>query len=434
MTRYGKKIAFLLLAGNPLVAFSDNENWLKDVSSLLKNNEADKAMSILEPEMENHAGELEYDFILGQAALANNQPNLAIFALERAILSNPTQDGVRYTLARAYAELGEIKQAKKELRYIVKTSDNPHYKKISSNLANKLQEPSKAKYSFIVKSGVGNDSNANSATENESFLGIILSKNSKATSSSTFMGQMTAGLSYPLSRRINFNANADTFKLDYQDASFVNTSATSVGTGLSFKTNNNNQEKLQAFARYVKVNDKKNSQQVGAQFTHKLSLNQNNIISASLRGAQTKYAKDFSVKDVNQISGGLQFQHRKRTKLKDFIGTSVTAITGKDLPLEPDSEYERTYIGAQAGLFISDHRGKVNLITNLNYINSSYNKNFFGKERTENSIGSTVKVDIKLHSKWKISPNISYTRNFSSIDLYDFERVQMNVALSYKII
>jgi len=434
MTGYSKQIAFLLLATSPLLVNADNANWLKEASSLLKNNEADKAISILEPEMENHAGELEYDFLLGQAALANNQPNLAVFALERAILSNPTQDGARYTLARAYADLGEIKQAKKELLYIIKTSNNPRYKKLSANLANKLQEPNKAKYSFVVKSGVGNDSNANSATENESFLGINLSKNSKATSSSTLMGQMTAGLSYPLSRKIDFSANADTFKLDYQDASFVNTSATSLGTGLSFKTNRNNQEKLQAFARYVEVDDEKNSQQVGAQFTHKLSLNRKNSISASLRGAQTKYADDFSVKDVNQISGGLQFQHRKRSKLKGFVGTSVTAIVGKDIPLESDSEYERTYIGAQAGLFIADHRGKVNLVANFNYINSSYDTNFFGKERAENSIGSTVKVDIKLHSKWKISPNISYTRNFSSIDLYDFERAQMNVALSYKII
>jgi len=434
MIGYTRKIALLMLAGSPLIASAENANWLKEASSLLKNNEAEKAISILELEMENHAGELEYDFLLGQAALANNQPNLAVFALERAILSNPSQDGARYTLARAYAKLGEIKQAKKELLYIVKTSNNRRYKELSSNLADKLQQPNKAKYSFVVKSGIGNDSNANSATENESFLGFSLSKNSKATSSSTLMGQMTAGISYPLSRKINFNANADTFKLDYQDASFVNTSATSLGTGLSFKTNKNNQENLQAFARYVEVDEKKNSQQVGAQFTHKLSINRKHIISASLRGAQTKYADSFSVKNVNQISGGLQYQHKKRTKLKDFVGTSVTAIAGKDLPLESDSIYERTYVGAQAGLFIADHRGKVNIIANFNYMNSSYDANFFGKERAENSIGSTIKVDIKLHSKWKISPNISYTRNFSSVDLYDFERAQMNVALSYKII
>lgn len=434
MSGYAKQIAFLMLVGSPLLASADNANWLKDASSLLKNNEADKAISLLEPEMENHAGELEYDFLLGQAALANNQPNLAVFALERAILSHPRQDGARYTLARAYAKLGEIKQAKKELLYIVKTSDDSRYKELSLDLVDRLQEPNKAKYSFVVKSGIGNDSNANSATESESFLGINLSENSKATSSPTLMGQMTAGLSYPLSRKINFNAITDTFKLDYQDASFVNTSATSVGTGLNFITNRSNQENIQAFARYVEVDEKKNSQQVGAQFTHKLSLNKKNIISASLRGAQTRYADDFSVKDVNQISGGLQYQHRKRTKLKDFVGTSVTAIAGKDVPLESDSEYERTYIGAQAGLFLADHQGKVNLIANLNYINSSYDSKFFGKERAENSIGSSIKVDIKLHSKWKISPNISYTRNFSSIDLYDFERTQMNVALSYKII
>lgn len=429
-----RQSAIYLLVSIPMLANADAVDWLNDASALLKNNEPEKAIAILEPEMENHAGELQYDFLLGQAALANNQPNLAVFALERAILSNPSQDGARYTLARAYAKLGEIKQAKKELLYIAKTSKSMRYKKLSTDLANSLQQPNQAKYSFVVKTGLGNDSNANSATENESFLGINLSDNSQATSSSTLMAQMTARMSYPLSRRIDINASADTFKLDYQDASFVNTSATSVSTGLSLKTNKNNQETFQVFARHVKVDEKKNSQQVGAQFTHKLAIKQRNQLSLSLRGAQTKYAENFSIKDVNQINGGFQYRRNTRTKLKDFISSSVTAIAGKDLPLESNTLYQKTYYGAQAGIFVADHRGKVNVAVNFNYMNSSYDSHFFGEERSENSINSTLKVDIKLHSKWKIGPSISYTRNISSIDLYDYERTQMNIALSYKII
>lgn len=429
-----RQVIALIIAGTPLMIHAEESEWMQSAISSLKNNQPDQAIAILEPKMEEHAGELQYDFLLGQAALANQQANLAVFALERAILTYPKQDGARYTLARAYTQLGEYKQAKKELTYIVKNTESTRYKELSKDLLGKLHSPGKSNYDFIVKGGIGSDSNANSATENNSFLGINLSENSKAKASSTAMGQMQAKFTHRFSNKLSINAAADFFKQDFENAKFVNTTATTLNTGLNLKSANHTQEKLHFYTRRTEVDKKENSTQLGTQFTHRHTLDKANSVSASLRAGRTNYADSYSIKSINQLNSGIQHQFITKTQQKDLVITTFSAIAGKDLPLESSSPYGRTYTGAQAGVFIRNSHGKVNISANVNYINSDYDTHFFGKARNENNIGAQFKLDVNLSPKWTLSPGISYARSQSSIDLYDYERTQLNFVVSHHII
>lgn len=439
MNRSMRHIIAMLLTGSPLLSNADNADWMQEATSLLKNNQADRAVSILEPQMESSAGDLQYDFLLGQAALANNQANLAVFALERVVLTAPSQDGARFTLARAYAKLGEYKQARKELLYIVKTSKSSRYKQLSESLLDTLHRPNKTRYQFVVKAGLGNDSNANSATEIDSFLGVTLSENSKATASSTAMGQMYASFSHPLSNRFNLTGSADLFKQDYQSASFVNTSAATLNTGLSYQANRKMRENMNLFVRHTEVDKQSNSTQLAAQLTHWQAINTANTLNASLRAGRTEFAEPFSIKSVNQLNAGLQHQFKTQTKDKDIVITTLSLIGGKDIPLKSATTddqvtYGRTYTGAQAGILIGNGHGKINMLASINYINSQYDSQFFNKERNENNIGASFKLDVKLNAKWKLSPGFSYARSQSSVELYDYERTRLDFVVSHQLI
>ena len=66
---------------------------------------------MLAPEQSNAAGDPDYDYLLGIAALDSGKPNEAIFALERVLAVKPNHLQARAEIARAYFATGE-----KELR------------------------------------------------------------------------------------------------------------------------------------------------------------------------------------------------------------------------------------------------------------------------------------------------------------------------------
>lgn len=429
------KAIILALASSPLLVHASSESWMHDAATLLKNGEAEKAMSILSPRMENNAGDPDYDFLLGQTAYALEQPNLAVFALERTVLTKPSQDGARLVLAKSYIQLGEHHQAKKELNYLLKTSKNKRYKHLSQTLLSDLQNPRQKSSNthLFVNLGMGKDTNANSATELDTFLGINLDENSKATASQMMLGQFIATASIPMSKRVSLNTNGIYFKQNFRDAEFVNTTSTAASAGLNFQTSQKMLESLEFSTRHTKVNNRENNQQFASQFTHRQLFGKTNTLSSSIRVGQTEYAKNVSNNSVTQLNAGFQYQYKTRTKTRDLFITSLSAITGQDSTKNSESILGRKFTGLQAGILLGNASGNVNVVANMTYMNSKYNE-YLSKDRNENNMAASFKINVKLNNQWSVTPGLSYAKNKSTIDLFDFERTQVNFVISHQII
>src|SRR2546425_555431 len=101
-TVIGVAALFLLLQS---LAFADQ---ITDRARLLlqeKNPQA--AYRLLEPLESQRAGDPEYDYLLGIAALDSGERERAVFALERVLAVNPNHAQARAEIARAYFEMGE---------------------------------------------------------------------------------------------------------------------------------------------------------------------------------------------------------------------------------------------------------------------------------------------------------------------------------------
>ena len=81
------------------------------------------ALELLLPLEGDRAGNLEYDYLLGLAALDAGDAQQAVFALERVLAVNPDYQQARAEIARAYVELGERENAKRELQNVL--ASNP---------------------------------------------------------------------------------------------------------------------------------------------------------------------------------------------------------------------------------------------------------------------------------------------------------------------
>ena len=130
---------------------------------LLQQKNPRAAYRLLEPLESQRAGDPEYDYLLGIAALDSGERERAVFALERVLAVNPKHAQARAEIARAYFEMGEKENAKREFEN-VRASNPPEAVKQTIDRYLSALEAGPTRFSGFVELGFGHDSNVNSAT------------------------------------------------------------------------------------------------------------------------------------------------------------------------------------------------------------------------------------------------------------------------------
>src|SRR3989442_2030438 len=130
---------------------------------LLQEKNPQAAYVLLEPLESQRAGDPEYDYLLGIAALDSGERERAVFALERVLAVNPNPAQARAEIARAYFEMGEKENAKREFEN-VRASNPPEAVKQTIDRYLSALEAGPTRFSGFVELGFGHDSNVNSAT------------------------------------------------------------------------------------------------------------------------------------------------------------------------------------------------------------------------------------------------------------------------------
>ena len=162
-------IFFLGIASSASLA--DQRQVLLEAKAALKEGRAAAAYELLAPLEAALAGQAEYDYLLGIAALDAQHPEVAVFALERAATILPGEAYIHADLARAHAALGEIDAARQEISLAQQSRPPPAVAALLEQYLDGLGHPGNASGTTAtgyLEFGAGFDSNANSATSDRS--------------------------------------------------------------------------------------------------------------------------------------------------------------------------------------------------------------------------------------------------------------------------
>src|SRR5687767_6269180 len=85
---------------------------------LLEQRQARQAYELLLPQEAARAGDPEFDYLLGLAAIDAGEPERGVFALERVLALQPANHVARAEIARAYLALGERDAARREFETV----------------------------------------------------------------------------------------------------------------------------------------------------------------------------------------------------------------------------------------------------------------------------------------------------------------------------
>ena len=174
VNRFGiRQIAVMLTAALALhagVAIADEVT--DKAKALLGANKGGEAYQLLEPLESARAGDRDYDFLLGLAALEAGQNTRAVFALERVLALDPNNTRARAEIARAYLALGETQTAQQEFE-TVKRQGVPADVSMTIDryiaAARRIEDQNATLITGYMEASVGYDTNVN-VGPNKSYL------------------------------------------------------------------------------------------------------------------------------------------------------------------------------------------------------------------------------------------------------------------------
>jgi tetratricopeptide (TPR) repeat protein len=132
--------------------------------ALLQRQDAAGAYKLLLPLEPQRAGDPEYDYLLGIAALDAGDPERAIFALERVLAVQPDNLQARAEIARAYLATGEREAAKRELEAVRARQVPPQVRETIERFLSAIAAAERTRVDKYLELAFGYDTNVNSAT------------------------------------------------------------------------------------------------------------------------------------------------------------------------------------------------------------------------------------------------------------------------------
>lgn len=156
-------LALLLGAFGAMAAEAD----LKKAEELMRQGRAADAYNLLQPLTTQNAGNVDFDYLLGIAALDSGRPDEALNAFERVLAVNPAHMGARLDMGRTFFAMGSLDLAKQEFERVRAANPPPAARNVVDKYLAAIEERSKEekrRLTGYLEAGAGYDDNITSVT------------------------------------------------------------------------------------------------------------------------------------------------------------------------------------------------------------------------------------------------------------------------------
>lgn len=422
-------LAFWLLSLG--TAFAADE-LLSRAKELMDRRDPKAAYELLVPHQSERAGDPNYDYLLGIAALDSGKPGEAVFALERVLAVQPDHKQARAEIARAYYELGERDSAKKEFENVRRMGVPPEVSAAVSRYLDAIQQLDAVpttQFKGYVEAGAGYDTNVNAATSAglvavPVFSGALFQLAPSAVEQSDWFGALAAGgaVRQPVSRDVALFATADAYYRwnesvsDFDRGQIYYSAGANWYRGKSIFT-----VAFQGDNYWLDGDSYRNAYGGVAQWQY----------SFDVRTQATLYAQ---YADIDYPSPGQGFRDAKRFVIGGAVAHSyrrpwqpvvyLGAYGGQedqDDALFPWVGYDILGLRAGGELNFDD---STRLFLNVAFENREYGAPdpFFLVVRHDQQLDVRLGVEWRPWNNWKVTPGIQYTDNSSNIEINRFDR------------
>lgn len=410
-------------------ATADDTSVLREAEVRVNAGRHAEALQLLAPREAELAGDPAYDYLLGLAYLETGEPGRAVLALQRAVAADARFAGARLELARAYYASGDYAEARREFETLSDQNPPPAARQaIEEYLALIAARQRRMRMEYRLGSRVGYDSNANSATAADEFLGFDLLEQSRETSSPFAEFGAGAVVLKPLGPRLLLDTRLNLRRRNNPDASFVNALAANASVGLR-QVGEGYTRSLQLQYYRLAIDGDLNSKGLALAGNWEFALSRQLRVGLFGRLGQTRYGEDLRVKDVNQLLFGSSASYAFGLGDRGSVGAAL--LLGSDDPRMSGSRYARDLVGLRlnAGWAFSP---QIRAQVTAGVMQSDYDAIFFEQRYTsprEDTLSTiAVRLQWRLSPQWLMTHEVAYSNNDTDVDVFAFERVETSLS------
>ncbi len=438
--RFALLSALLFAISLPVSAADD---LLLKAKQQLDNGDAQGAYNLLIPLQSERAGDPDYDFLLGSAALGIGKNTEAVFALERVLAVQPNSAPARAQIARPYFNLKETETAKREFENVKKQDVPPEVSATIDRFLDaiaRVEESERTTIRGFIEIGAGWDSNVNSATADSQvaipvFGGTIFALSAAAQERDDAFISFGGGASFthPFSKRLSVfggvayqnrsNVNETDFSTYYYDANL----------GIAYRRDRNTFTLGAQYNSFYVDNPQlysdayRNASGLTGQWQH--DFDSRNQVSFFVQYSNLEYPSQ-EIRNADRYVGGAGYAHAfGRGAFITYLGLYGGVEDEKE---DGVPQLGHDLYGARVGL-------QWNVVEKFAlFFNGSAERReyggpdpFFLVDREDDQYNASAGLIFVPVKGMRITPQASWTDNQSNIGINEFDRIVYQVTLRY---
>lgn len=427
-------LAFTL---SPLAQAAGNDPLLAQADQLIGQGQAQAAFDLLAPLEDERAGDPDYDYLLGLAALDTGRGGIAAFAFERCLAVDPKNGPCRVQMARTHLALGENASAREELETVQSSRPPQEVSDMVTRFLGALSQrerDEKQRLDFHAQVGAGYDTNVTGTTDATVIaiprlggLPFILSGVSTKQEDVFYQAEAGGSLDRALSPAWRLIADASLSTRRHQDVdAFDNTSAEG-GIGLGWTTGPNSvSAKLQAQDYRLNGDAFRSLYGIMAQYQHAFS--ERAAVSAWVQASQIDY--HLGNPDATRYTLGSGYSRALETARAATV--FISAYGGKEESDVSNLGLGQDFLGMRLGGNLA-----MNERLALTAVVSAEQRRFDGinpiflVEREDTGVDASLGAVWKMTGKLSLKPAYTYSSSDSNTVLSDYDRHLVSVDLRY---
>ncbi len=399
-----------------------------------------QAYELLEPLEQQRAGNPDFDYLLGIAAIDAGERTRGIFALERVLAVKPDHPQARAEIARAYFLIGENRVAREEFEAVKKTRPPEEVAASVNRFLDAIEARELSAGTGVagyLEATFGTDNTVNAATGSNQFAiplipGLIFNLAAGATRQSDTYTSLAGGVfgRYALDRKFsligNFtfdarhNSKRDTFDTGSIDAT----------GGLNVKVDDNNEVLVAGQVQSFSVDNSRFRDAVGGVAQWKHALTPKDQLTAYGQFTRLDYPTAGSRNADRTVLGGAWAHNYGDAR----NSVSYFGLYGGEERTRSQGfpHFGHRLAGARLG-------GQIDLAEKwtLNASASVEDRRYGGPDplflvnRRDKQFDFRVAAPWAITREWTVTPQFSYTDNRANIIVNEHDRKVLSVAVRY---
>jgi tetratricopeptide (TPR) repeat protein len=430
LSRWIVAFAVLVWAG---VALAQLDSVLAQARALMQRHDPAAAYDLLKPLETDRAGNPEFDYLLGIAALDSGRYTEAVFALERVLVVNPKHVQARAEIARALVQLGEVETARREFETVRQQRIPPEAAATIQKYLDaieQVQAGTRTTLGAYLELGLGYDSNVNSGTSTSQFtvpalpgLGLA-TLNPAAVKQEDGLAYLAAGASvrHPVNPTVALLANIDANQRLHFDKNDFDLGNAALNLGAEINASPRSKFLLALQGQRMIFDWRRFRDSYGgiAQWQHQIG---NGVFTAYVQYARLDYPGQ-DIRNADRTVGGIAYAHAFGGSYAPVLFAGVY-YGHEDERNSSRPDFGHRLVGVRIG-------GQLTLTQALSaFAFGSYEDRNYGgpvpgffDDRADKQTDFRLGLAYKPAKLWTITPQVAYTDNKSNVPFTDFDRAQ----------